>query len=428
MINVDEKTLNEFSANQRLIREDLNQLLVAHREYIASEGKEGKKLILSNANLEGVFLEGADLKEVDLRKANLQNANLKETFLLGTQFNEANLQDADLTNAKGLLASQIAGANVCGAKLPEDIEKFEGLKYVAESSQHAQKLFFTMLLACVYCWLTIVTTKDAALLTNSISSSLPVIGTSIPIVGFYWAAPLLLVCTYLYFHIYLQRLWESLAGLPAIFPDGKPLPQRAYPWLLIGFVWAYFSLLKFMRPQLSRLQNFLSIILAWWFVPLTLLFFWLRYLRAHDWPTTYLHIALLALVAGCAVGFSSLTARTLNPSRDKMPFWHRALQTFRVSERGIVVLGTLVFGIIISLFSYGAIEGINPNPDRGPFQVAYTNTNLRSLVPWAMSCLGYSPFALLMDAELSIKPHNWTRGGEEEIAAVKGAMLHGKNL
>ncbi len=60
---------------------------------------------------------------------------------------------------------------------------------------------------------------------------------------FYLFAPFLLVGLYTYFHLYLQRLWESLADLPAIFPDGTPLDKKADPWLLIGLVRAHLPLL-----------------------------------------------------------------------------------------------------------------------------------------------------------------------------------------
>ncbi len=98
-----------------------------------------------------------------------------------------------------------------------------------------------MLLGCAYAWLTIATTTDARLLTNSASSPLPIIGTDIPIAWFYWAAPVLLLGLYSYFHLYLQRLWEGLSELPAVFPDGKALHKNAYPWLLNGLVRAHFD-------------------------------------------------------------------------------------------------------------------------------------------------------------------------------------------
>ena len=64
-----------------------------------------------------------------------------------------------------------------------------------------------------------------ALLTNSGSSPLPIIQTKVPIAGFYWAAPAILLALYCYLHLYLQRLWEGMANLPAIFLDGRKLDE-----------------------------------------------------------------------------------------------------------------------------------------------------------------------------------------------------------
>ena len=203
---------------------------------------------------------------------------------------------------KSLLVGSLAGADLTNAKLPDAIKEFEGLSHVTETSRNARKIFLGLILGCVYTWLTIATTTDVRLLTNSASSPLPIIQTEIPIVWFYWAAPAVLLCVYFYLHLYLQRLWQGLAALPAVFPDGKPLDERAYPWLLNGLVRAHVQRLKRGRPALSRFEACISIVLAWWLVPLTLMMFWLRYLPRHDWSGTILQIALIVAAArdnGC---------------------------------------------------------------------------------------------------------------------------------
>jgi len=163
---------------------------------------------------------------------------------------------------------------VAGAKLPEAIAEFEGLKIIAKATSNAQKLFVAMLGACLYCFLTTGKTKDAALLTDSASSPLPVIpGTEVPVVGFYLLAPIVLIAQYFYLHLNMHRLWEALADLPAVFPDGRPLDKVINPWLLNGFVRAYFLRLRDQRPALSRMQQWLSILLAWCVVPMTLCVF-----------------------------------------------------------------------------------------------------------------------------------------------------------
>src|SRR5262249_49477888 len=124
-------------------------------------------------DLTGVQLPGADLCKINLSRANLARANLQGALLLEANLQEAhlpciiladaNLQYADLTHATGLLARQLAGANVAGAKLPDEIRAFPELAIVEQLSQGLQSLFFVLLSACVYSILTIATTTHARL-------------------------------------------------------------------------------------------------------------------------------------------------------------------------------------------------------------------------------------------------------------------------
>ncbi len=412
--------------------EELEKILEAHRKWVESKKTEGNKADLHNANLKGAKLQGAVLKEADLSgatledadlsnanldgadlrgghfyKTNLQGAHLKgamleEADLAAAALREADLQNADLKSSKSLLAGQLAGANVSGAKLPEAVAKFEGLDNVKEASQNARKLFFSMLLGCLYAWLTVATTTDSRLLTNSASSPLPIIGTPIPIAGFYWAAPLLLLCLYIYFHLYLQRLWEGLAHLPAVFQDGRPLDKHAYPWLLTGLVCAHFKVLRENRPSLSRLQNAISIFLAWWVVPFTLILLWGRYLPRHDGFGTGLHIGLITISAGFWIVSQRLARSTLRGKEKRRYFWKEALRDVRTYKRAALALGTLGVGMIFLIFSINAILGNLP----------FVTIDLR-------------------EADVSTKPKNWTGQKDkqkEEIALVKGARLKDRDL
>lgn len=376
---------------------------------------------LSDASLDSVDLEHANLALANLRGASLRHAKLQKASLYKAQLRDADLQDADLTDATGLVAEQLAGANVSGANLPQAIAEFEGLKIVEEASKNTRKLFHLMLLGCLYCWLTIATTTDARLLTNSPLSPLPIIGTPIPIVGFYWAAPLLLLGLYFYFHLYLQRLWEGLADLPAVFPDGRPSDKKCYPWLLNGLVRSYFVKLKNDRPPLSQLQVALSIILAYWLVPVTLILFWLRYLRRHDLIITAAHVDLITLSIIAAALLHRLSRLTLG-GRDRKPFfWRTALKDRRTYA---VLLFWGAIHVIFGGISVGAIEGVpigHPDYDR------LGAADVRRWVPRAFRLIGYSPLADLVDAEVSTKPANWS-GRKEENAFVKGAQLQGRNL
>lgn len=400
-----------------------------------------------NASLTEANFEGADLQEADLRnaylseakfknailtKANLQGAELRRAsfdgaILQGTNLREADLQNANLEAANFLLTAQLAGADVAGAKLPEAIAEFEGLKTIAEATSNAQKLFVAILGGCLYSWLTIGMTKDEALLTNSSSSPLPIIGTALPIVGFYTVAPIVLLAMYFYFHLNMQRLWEALADLPAVFPDGRSLDKRADPWLLNGLVSAHLARLRHQRPSLSRVQQWLSILLAWWVVPVTLFVFWGRFLPRHDWFGTSLHIGLLAAAIGFGWMSYRLARETLHgaprkpfPWRpawgDRRTFWRRVWEDRRTLRRAAGVLGTFVTGVILYYISLGAIEGVPSDADdEDP-------NHLRKLVPRVLRHVGFSPFANLVKVDISTKPASWA-GRKEEYPLVKGARL-----
>ncbi len=180
---------------------------------------------------------------------------------------------------------------------------------------------------CAFSWLTIATTTDAALLANTATSPLPIIGAEIPIAGFYWAAPIILLSLYLYLHLYLQSLWEGLASLPAIFPDGHALDHKAYPWLLTSLVRAHVPLLRKNRPFLWWLKVGVSILTAWVQVPFTIFLFWALYLPRYDWlprqdwAWTYVQFALLGLSIWIGTGFYRTAWSMLGGCKPRFLVW-----------------------------------------------------------------------------------------------------------
>ena len=385
---------------------------------------------LCNADLRWTSLQRADLEQADLTDANLEGADLRGAKLLGadllrTKLRDANLADADLSTAKGLLAEQLAGANLSGAKLPEAVAKFDALNHVAERSQLAKRLFTALLLGCIYALLTVATTTDVRLLTNSASSPLPVIQTEVPIAGFYFAAPVILVALYLYFLLYLQRLWESLAKLPAVFPDGTPLDEKAYPWLMNGLVRSHFKLLRERPPPLSGLQAFLAIVLAYWVVPITLVFIWGRYLPRYEWSGTLFHVFLLVVAFVSAILLYKLAKKTLRAESHKTFPWRRAYQDRRAyGIPALVLLWSSAWGVV----SYGAIEGhLRVYFDSDIEQMSHVSPTV--WVPRGFQIFQYRLYLDLSEADVSTKPPNWTGNHkEEEVAGVKGVRLRGANL
>jgi len=96
----------------------LRKILEAHRKWVESEGKEGERADLVEANLQEADLDGANLQEANLYEANLQGTYLVEANLQGAYLVEANLQEAFLDEAN-LKGAKLRGANLQGAKLSE---------------------------------------------------------------------------------------------------------------------------------------------------------------------------------------------------------------------------------------------------------------------------------------------------------------------
>ncbi len=463
------------SVELREVSEDeLKEILDAHWAWVESDGKKGKqadlkrtdlsyanfqKANLHKPNLQGAQLFGANLQGARLLGANFQGANLFQAKLqgaglartnfegqeatkdkkalaaanlTGANFRNANLSDAKLSDVTGLLADKLAGADLSNAKLPGDIARFDGLDHVTEISKHARAIFLAVIGACVYSWLTIATTTDVGLLTNSAPTPLPIIQTKVPIAGFYWAAPVILLGLYIYLHLYLQRLWQTLAVLPAVFPEGNSLDQRAYPWLLTSLVNAHVPLLKEKRPPFSRLQVFLSIIAAWVLVPATLGLFWLRYLSRHDWLPTGEQVGILALAIALGIAFYRRARATLRGDEQPDFAWKTAWKSpaIRLYAPLALLFAAAGYGI-----SDGAINGI-PSSPRATIRIDPDENPVlrhRVLVPKVLNFFGASPFLDLFEAEISIKPPAWTEletGKELEarIALVKQARLTDRDL
>lgn len=411
---------------------ELARILAAHKKWLDGVDGQGEPAVLEGRALRGADLSGADLQCADFRRADLTASDLSGAMLRRADFSDAILQDvrlhesdltaANLTEAQSLSAKSLAGSILTNADLPEEVAKFDALERTWEIASRASNTFIGVLAACVYCWLAIGTTTDVRLITNSASSPLPILGTEIPIVGFFWAAPLILLGGHLYVHLYLQRLWQGYARLPAVFPDGMALDQKAYPWLLSSLVQFNLRRLRGRQRLSTCFDHVLCVILAWWVVPFTLGLFWLRYLPRHDWIGTVWHILLVAAAVAASHLTYRLATRTLreiaHPAPDtyvgeERSAWGHARQALRAYRPN---RATLVAAAALALVSFGAINGA---PGRLGGQIP------DRLIPDLFRALGFRAMADFRDTDVSHKPPRWTGREVEEVA---GAMLQEADL
>lgn len=94
------------SALRQLTKEQVNLILIKHKEWITTNGKDGCIADFSNTNLKGV----------DFSNAKLQNAIFNNAILINTNFSNANLSESKLTNTD-LRNAHFVDSNLTGAYL-----------------------------------------------------------------------------------------------------------------------------------------------------------------------------------------------------------------------------------------------------------------------------------------------------------------------
>jgi uncharacterized protein YjbI with pentapeptide repeats len=412
---------------------ELAETLDQHKAWVESGGEKGQRadlsgVNLSNADLTGVNLQGAvlkranlsgaDLSMANLRGANLMQADLCNANLLGTELRGTDLMGAVLYGAEGLWVGRLGGANLFDALLPESIAAVDSAKSIAQATRVARFFYFLTLGVSVACCVLIAFTTDVRLIVDGAAIPVGRFGKALPMSGFYLGAPLLLFFLYLRFHFLLLSLWGNMASLPAVFPDGQTL-ERDGAWYLMGLARWHFRWTRETRSAFSMLELVLAATLAYWIVPATLFFFWLRYLVRQDFRGTLLHALLLTLSVAAATCIPTIVSRVLRPGELQK---HKAKNIFRM-----VLLGTraaMVAGVLLLVFSFGVSRGLPSDRDVAPQK---SPADIRRWAAQALQSVGYRPYAELTEATLSRPPAhgNWT---EEGLAEVQGAHLNEMNL
>lgn len=435
--NVDQTTALAHEGEHKLALHALgiSKILERHRDWLESHGEAGVQADLSRENLEGADLIDARLQNAllnktilkrselilaDLRGASLLQANLQEANLLGTQFQRANLQAATLRDSTGLVSAQLAGANLFGAALPEAISPLAEMKNVSQVAARTAWLLAAQLALNVLVWLRIFTTRDAPLLRNG--PAMPFFGlqADLPYIPFYLFGPVVILGLYVWFHLYLQRLWDGASQMPAIFPDGRTL-DRCLPWFARWPVQTHCKWLQGKRSPLAFFETAIATLLLYWVAPVTTVLFWGRYLTLQDLRGSAFHVLLVVAAAIAALNFPKMAVTAFAAHEDPLEIDKQRFRKVIARIQKGVVIGV---GVFLLLVSAGIVFGVphdNPrNVDPGPAQIK----------KWAGQILwlaGYNPFAQLTEVDVSTKPSAWS-GRDEELSKVSGAVLNRRRL
>jgi uncharacterized protein YjbI with pentapeptide repeats len=416
----------------------LEEALGNHKQWLDSRGVEGKKANLRAAKLEGTELISANLRYADLQDANLKaadllladlrntcmvRANLQDSCLVGANLEGANLEGASLESSMGLVPRQLAGTNLREASLPAQIAEFGALANFAKASQMSARMFSAVILASVISCLMIWKTKDVQLVSDSAVLPFlhsPTASAALPTAEIYLIAPVLLLCIYLLLQYHLQRLWDTVLELPAIFPDGHALGEKQ-PRIITGLLRLHFHWMNQDAPSTRLIEKTVSAVLAYWTVPMVLALFWGRYLTLQEIHGTILHEALVMAAAGVAVYATTKIGRP-------QECWVVAGQTKKTLGEELRQINPatllIILFMVMTFLSIGTITGVPHGKDRAP---QFSSASIRRWAPAVLSSVGYDPYADLTEATVSTKPANWrgdTTETSEELSEVKGARLN----
>jgi uncharacterized protein YjbI with pentapeptide repeats len=413
---------------------DLAEILDQHKIWVESGGESGVKADLCGVNLEkadltGVNLQGAhlhrmnlagaDLSMANLRGASLVRSNLQNANLLGTELRGANLMGANLYGAEGLWFGRLGGTNLFDAVLPESISAVDSSKAIGDATKVARWFYFLTVGASLICGLLIAFTSDVRLLLNSSAIPAARLGNLLPMSGLYLGGPLLLLALSLRFHFLLLRLWGSMAALPAVFPDGQTL-EKDGPWYLMGLVRRHFRWQGESRSAMTAFETVLSTALAYWIVPTTLFFFWLRYLPRQDFRGTLLHVLLITLSVATATSLPFVVSRVLRPGDIRLPKSKNILRMILGTTRAALATGCILFAM-----SLGVNRGL---PSDRTAAAEESRSDPRRWAAMVFQSVGYRPYADLTEATLSTPPPAGEAWTDETVEGIAGARLNQMNL
>lgn len=283
-----------------------------------------------------------DLK--DFFKENISNISLENA-----DFRNIDFRNVDLSNANNIDKADMGGTILEGAKLPKNsrLEKnlIENLSRVKELSKNTSNIFFFLMAACTYCWLVITSIKDSAfILANATTTQIPIFMANVSAYGLFMFAPLFLITLYLYFNLYFINLIEEIAKYPVIFSNGETLKGKIYPWIINDYICEEFYNFHNETTIINFIKKRFVDFACWWFVPITILYFWFRYL------TIYKFEALLSLFLVLSV-ILVFFFRIKFYMNFKIKIYNKELtkKNFFIDYAGLIILVIIILLIFIAI-------------------------------------------------------------------------------
>ncbi|MDE2125731.1 MAG: pentapeptide repeat-containing protein [Armatimonadetes bacterium] len=400
---------------------ELTSRLDAHRRWVRQE-QDAQPANFAHCSLRNVDLSDQELSNADFTGADLTGADLRGSFLSGAEFHEAVLRDtrlqrstlwsANMSKSTDLTTVQLSGADLRSATLPANLH-FDAIFTTRASVKSAVISLVVYLTCAAWVLLALTAMRDATLFVPQYGATMPLTGVEVSGSTLLVLGPLLVGISWIYLAVAMQRLWERLALLPAVFTDGLPVDITVGGGALTAIVRAWSPTLRSSQPAVFKLQVALVVLLVWGAAPVTAAAFWLRGLRAHNWIVSGLHVALVSLFSGVAVAFYLRCVQTLTSTTLR-----RGLQSTSAAVTMVAV------ALITAAASYGGINGV---PIRAQTEGTGSGSLLERVVPLILRG-PLAPFAQMADTELSRHPSDWRGTSPADFALVRGAQLQSVDL
>jgi uncharacterized protein len=457
---------------KRISQNEFTRLCDEHSLWLSTKGKEGNRAIFQRICFDSVELTTTDLSravfqdvvivlsdftrsklkdctfsKVEWRLSKLDHADFSGTNLEDeVSFSETTVRHADFSLARGLSPYHFAGADTTGVKFPEQLSFTNDLEDISQSTKYARIIFLTLLAASVFTWLTVGSTSDLNLLNEKSATSLPIIQTKVPLAHFYRVIPFFIFFLFVYFHLYIRRIWRTFRDLPLVFPDGRRAVKKVDPWLLSP---VYHGIRFSENPLFDFLRRVLEFIALWVIIPVTLLLIWLRYLPLRDLSWSFLQLSLfLVTVLMSGVFYISRLDRshriTPNPYEDQAKLRNVSYYAVKYSCTALFALAAAF------LVTHDAINGI-PGVHRGgeplgspgdSFHYLKTLSHrwksestgmLQGYVAALFRKTGYGIYLDLSNEEVAKKPADWVdslfgESSEKQISKVPSVDLFQQDL
>jgi uncharacterized protein YjbI with pentapeptide repeats len=207
---------------------------------------------------------------------------------------------------------------------------------IDELSGLARTAWFGLLAYLAFVGITLLGVTDADFFVPTRQTELPVVGVTIPTLSFFAFAPLLGAALYIYLHLNLIKLWDTLAASPAAI-DG----EHMHAWLVNDFALALRADGALRVRPMTTFARVVTLFLVWIAAPLVLLAFWWRSMPAHV-PAMSGLIGLVAIASGYAGATSWWTAtRRLRHRQDDPKPWY---PRWRVAAAALLAAGLMALG------------------------------------------------------------------------------------